>query len=278
MKHLLSLLSVAFLFGCASSPTAPPAPAPVTSFDTIAAAVAGPQRSEANRARDVYRHPVETLEFFGLKNDMKVVEISPGQGWYSEILAPFLKEKGSLVFAAGNPESKNDYRKKGAVKFRELVASKPELYGKATVVVFEPPALVNVGEPNSADMVVTFRNAHNWMQEPKGLTNALKGFYTVLKPGGVLGIEEHRAKPGKQDMKAESGYVTEAYLIKAAEQAGFKLAGKSEINANPKDTRNHPEGVWTLPPTLKLGEKDKDKYVAIGESDRMTLKFVKPAK
>ncbi len=276
MKHLLSLVIFGLITGCASSPPAAP-PAPAVPKGTLAEIVAGPHRSDANKARDVYRHPVETLEFFGVKNDMTVVELWPGGGWYTEILAPFLMEKGKLVAAGGNPDSTNDYRKKSAQKFKDMVAAKPEIYGKVEVIAFEPPALASLGPAGSADMVVTFRNVHNWMQEPKGLETAMKAFYDVLKKGGVLGIEEHRAKAkGKQDPKAKSGYVQEAYLIKAAQKAGFKLAEKSEINANPKDTANHPEGVWTLPPVLRLGEKDREKYVAIGESDRMTLKFVKP--
>ena len=229
----------------------------------LQAAIAGPQRSDANKARDKYRHPLETLTFFGIKPDMTVVEISPGSGWYTEILAPFLKDHGKLYEAVGGGA--------GAKTFDEKLKADPAIYGQ---VIVQPPAQTEIAPAGSADMVLTFRNVHNWL--PRGTTaDYFKAFYRALKPGGVLGITDHRADSSQpQDPKAENGYVRQDYTIHIAEQAGFKLAGTSEINANPKDPRNQP--VWNLPPTLRQGDKDRDKYLAIGESDRMTLKFVKP--
>jgi predicted methyltransferase len=232
----------------------------------LQAAIAGPQRSDVNKARDKYRHPLETLTFFGIRPDMTVVEISPGTGWYTEILAPFLKEHGKLYEAVGGGA--------GAKTFEDKLKSDPAVYGQVIVTTLQPPAQTEIAPAGSADMVLTFRNVHDWL--PRGTTaDYFKAFYRALKPGGVLGITDHRADPSQpQDPKAKNGYVRQDYMIQIAEQAGFKLAGTSEINANPKDPRNQP--VWNLPPTLRQGDKDRDKYLAIGESDRMTLKFVKP--
>ena len=232
----------------------------------LRAAIAGPQRSDANKARDKYRHPFETLTFFGIKPDMTVVEISPGTGWYTEILAPFLKDHGKLYEAVGGGA--------GAKSFEDKLKAEPAVYGKVIVTTLQPPAQTEIAPAGSADMVLTFRNVHDWL--PRGTTpDYFKAFYRALKPGGILGITDHRADPSQpQDPKAGNGYVRQDYMIQIAEQAGFKLAGTSEINANPKDPRNQP--VWNLPPTLRQGDKDRDKYLAIGESDRMTLKFIKP--
>ncbi|HZC47004.1 MAG TPA: methyltransferase domain-containing protein [Candidatus Acidoferrum sp.] len=230
----------------------------------LRAAIDGPQRSEANKARDKYRRPQETLTFFGINPDMTVVEISPGEGWYTEILAPFLKDHGKLYEAVGKGA--------GAKSFEEKVKADPAVYGQ--VIVLQAPGQTEIAPPGSADMVLTFRNVHNWLPRDTS-EDYFKAFYRALKPGGVLGITDHRGDPSQpQDPKAENGYVRQDYVIKLAEHAGFKLAGASEINANPKDLRDHP--VWNLPPTLRAGEKDRAKYLAIGESDRMTLKFVKP--
>jgi predicted methyltransferase len=237
-------------------------------------------RSPENRARDVYRHPVETLEFFGLRPDQTVVEISPGAGgWYTEILAPYLRERGRL-YAAGferdpEPGPAREYQLRGAQGFANKLAERPDLYDRVVVTELGPRRQ-EIAPPGSADLVLTFRNVHGWM----GGGYADKVFaaaYRALKPGGVLGVVEHRADPDKpQDPQARSGYVREDVVIALAEKAGFKLDARSEINANPRDTRDHPMGVWTLPPTLRMGEQDRDKYLAIGESDRMTLRFVKP--
>jgi predicted methyltransferase len=232
----------------------------------LQAAIAGPQRSDANKARDKYRHPLETLRFFGLKQDMTVVEISPGTGWYTEILAPFLKDHGKLYEAVGGGA--------GAKTFEDKLKADPAVYSQVIVTALQPPAETEIAPAGSADVVLTFRNVHDWL--PRGTTrDYFKAFYRALKPGGILGITDHRADPSQpQDPKAKNGYVRQDYMIQIAEQAGFKLAGTSEINANPKDPRNQP--VWNLPPTLRQGNKDRDKYLTIGESDRMTLKFTKP--
>jgi predicted methyltransferase len=227
-------------------------------------------RPATDSDRDRYRHPFETLTWFGLKPDMSVVEIWPGAGWYTEILAPYLKQDGKLYAAVAPGENTAEYRKK--------LTDDPKDYGKVVVTDLNPPTELQMAPAESVDMVLTFRNVHNWMRSGYA-EDVFKAIYLALKPGGVLGLEEHRGDPNApQDPKAASGYVREDYVIKLAEQAGFKLVGRSEINANPKDTKNYPDGVWTLPPTLRLKDVDRSKYQAIGESDRMTLKFVKPLK
>jgi predicted methyltransferase len=239
-----------------------------TALKTI---LAGSHRPAVDAARDQYRHPLETLTWFGVKDNMTVVEVWPGGGWYTDILAPFLKEHGTYYAAGAGPESE------GAKKFKEKLAGNPDLFGKVKMTVLSAPEKLEVAPAGSADMIVTFRNTHNWMANGQA-ESVFKAMYTALKPGGVLGVVEHRGNPAvEQDPKAASGYVREDYVIKLAEGAGFQLAGRSEINANPKDTKDYPQGVWTLPPVLRLKEVDKEKYLAIGESDRMTLKFVKPA-
>jgi predicted methyltransferase len=239
--------------------------------DALKAAIAGEHRAQ-NARRDVYRHPYETLTFFGIKPTMTVVELVPGGGWYTEILAPYLRDKGKYIGAGQAPD------KKGGLAFRAKLDANPALYGKAVTAVFEPPSRYEIAPANSVDMVLTFRNLHNWVGNgDEAVRTTFKEIYKVLKPGGVLGLVDHRLPSSmKQDEKASSGYVHEAYVIKMAESAGFKLAGKSEVNANPKDTADHEKGVWTLPPVLANKDKDREKYMAIGESDRMTLKFVKP--
>lgn len=253
----------------------PPKSAAELYAERIDPILAGAWRSPENKARDQYRHPRETLAFFGLKPGMTLIEITPGGGWYSEILAPLLKDEGSYYAAVTSPLA-GDFAKKQADALRAKFAADPAEYGKAHVIEFDPKT-PNLGAPNSADMVVTFRNIHNWVEA--GTAPAMfKAFFDVLKPGGVLGVTDHRAPPGSDVEKTkDSGYLPQDYVIKLATDAGFKLDAQSEINANPKDTKDYPKGVWTLPPTLQLGDKDKDKYLAIGESDRMTLRFVKPA-
>jgi predicted methyltransferase len=240
--------------------------------DALKAAIAGEHRAE-NAKRDVYRHPYETLTFFGIKPTMTVVELVPGGGWYTEILAPYLRDKGKYIGAGQAIEP----GKKGGLAFRARLDANPGLYGKAVTAVFEPPSRIDIAPAGSVDMVLTFRNLHNWVGDgDASVRTTFKEIYKVLKPGGVLGLVDHRLPVAmKQDEKASSGYVHEAYVISMAESAGFKLAGKSEVNANPKDKADHDKGVWTLPPVLANKEKDREKYVAIGESDRMTLKFVK---
>jgi predicted methyltransferase len=239
--------------------------------------IQGPHRSDANRARDQYRHPKETLLFFGLRPDMTVVEISPANGWYTEIIAPLLKQQGRYYAAV--PALNDDMpeaMKRRDTTYRQMLKAAPELYGEPTVKAYDSAAPVFAPE-GTADLVVTFRNVHNWAKV--GHTQAMfKGFFQALKPGGVLGVVEHRAKPDTPLSKQiESGYMTEQFVIEVATAAGFRLDRSSEINSNALDTKDHPGGVWNLLPNLRgVAESDKPKYRAIGESDRMTLRFVKP--
>ena len=246
--------------------------------DPLAAAIASPARTPKFVARDVYRHPAETLRFFGLRPDQTVVEIWPGRGWYMEILAPYLRDKGKYYAAIEAPDvaGASKEAKDDAALLRQRIADDKAHFGKVIVTELQPPQLTEICPPGSADVVLTFRNVHNWID--KGDEQAqFQAFFKALKPGGVLGVVEHRAKPGVslEDMH-KSGYVDEAYLKKVAAAAGFRFDAESPINDNPKDTKDYPEGVWALPPTLTLGDKDRAKYLAIGESDRMTLRFVKP--
>jgi len=244
----------------------------------IEKAMAGAHRSEANRARDVYRHPRETLSFFGVRPDSSVVEIWPGGGWYTEILAPALRDKGRYYAAHFHVTEKSPkYMGPARANFLKMMAAKPEVYDRVTVTSLDAPVETGIAPRGSADIVLTFRNVHNWTAA-KNDEAMFKAFYDALKPGGTLGVVEHRAAPGTPlEQQIKTGYMTEAYVTWLAEKAGFRLAGRSEVNANPKDTKDHPAGVWTLPPTYRLKDQDREKYRAIGESDRMTLKFVKPA-
>ena len=236
----------------------------------------GEHRSVEHRGRNQSRHPAETLAFFGIRDDMIVVEISPGGGgWYTEILAPFLRENGTLYAGNYDPDAEEKYYQRNSRIFSEKMAASPVLYDKVRITVFDPPEKLEPAPAGSADMVVTFRNFHNWMEDGDHEA-ALQGMHQVLKPGGILGVVQHRGDPHvKQDPKADSGYVRQDYLVQLIESVGFELVSSSEINANPKDTRDHPKGVWTLPPNFDLENVDHEKYAAIGESDRMTLKFVK---
>lgn len=248
----------------------PPASAAQASSSQLDAAIAGKWRDPKNTARDQYRHPKEMLTFFGIRPDMTVIEIWPSGGWFTEILAPYLNANGQYIGALP-PGSKSKTALENKFRFG------PQQYGKAKLIEFDNKA-PNLGADGSADMVLTFRNVHNWAADGSAET-MFKAFFKVLKPGGVLGVEDHRADKGKTlDQVVNTGYLPTDYVIKLATDAGFKLDGQSEVNANPKDNHDHPKGVWTLPPTFELGDKDKAKYQAIGESDRMTLRFVKPAK
>jgi len=244
------------------------------------AAISGEHRSDENKARDVFRRPRETLEFFGFRTDMTVVEIWPGGGWYTEILAPTLKESGTLYAAHYSVNPRYGYQRRYFGAFLTKLGSEPKIYRDVIITSLDVPYEVNIAPRGSADMVLTFRNAHNWVNPGYGAHTGAMTFglmFDALKPGGVLGIVDHRwPDPATEDPNAENGYVSEERIISMAEAAGFKLAARSDLNRNEKDTHVHPEGVWTLPPSLAQGDVDKDKYLAIGESDRMTLKFLKP--
>lgn len=238
-------------------------------------AISGQHRSPENVARDVYRHPKETLLFFELQPDMKVLEILPGSGWYTEILAPVLKDQGELTVASFGADHPTEYLANIHVEYMKLLDTNPDMYGKVKRILFKKTTYLEDIPDNSLDMVVTFRNTHNWIRYG-GIEEIYTAFYRVLKPGGILGVVQHRAdKDADAKQSAENGYVPEKTIIKLAESLGFELVARSEINANPKDTKDHPKGVWTLPPAFRLGDEDKDKYMAIGESDRMTLRFIK---
>ena len=249
----------------------------------LEAAINGQQRSSANVDRDKYRHPEKTLEFFGIRPDMRVIEVLPGGGWYTEILAPFLYDHGKLIEATPPQISQNPFARKMAKRYVEKLAAKPAIYGRVTREPFELPAYMPLGAPDSADMVLTFRNMHDliFANVHGEATDALmqrflRSAYQVLKPGGILGIVAHRAEPSMPVAKSYSlGRLPQAFLIREAEQVGFRLGGTSEVNANPKDPRTIP--VWYLPPSLGQGQKDRTKYEAIGEADNMSLRFVKPA-
>lgn len=231
----------------------------------------GSWRTEKNKARDKYRHPLETLLFFGVKPEAKVIELFPGtNAWYTEILAPFLRGKGQLTIV-------NFKREREDTEQKEKFAGDPERYSKLKVVEISAQSM-SFGEPNSADFFLTFRNVHNFAMNDTYEQFFVEAF-KVLKPGGILGIEDHRAAEGKTFAEAKkSGYLPEAAVIAEAEKAGFKLEARSDINNNPKDTKNYPKSVWSLPPVLAEGDVDREKYLAIGESDRFTLRFVKPKK
>jgi predicted methyltransferase len=240
--------------------------------------VAGDHRSDDNKARDRYRHPAETLTWLGVQPNMTVVELSPGGGWYTEILAPYLREEGKLYAAGNNPKSEVEYRRKGAKRYADKLAASPEIYDKIEVTILEPPDKLEIAPAGSADMIVTFRNFHSWMDEGDKVDTVLRAIFRTLKPGGVFALIDHRGNSNvPQDPKAESGYVNQDHAIALVKKAGFEFVASSEINANPADDADHPEGVWTLPPSLALEDKDREKYLAIGESDRMTLKFRRPA-
>ena len=242
---------------------------PLTAHD-LKGAVASEDRTPKNTLRDSSRNPIETLSFFGIESDMVVIELSPGGGWYTEILANYIHYPGTLIAAHWSKDSEIAYYRRGRANFEKKMSNNP-MYGRVEIV----DLYSELAEENSVDAVLTFRNLHNWIGP--NLDNIFSNTFKSLKPGGVFGIVEHRAKPEtSMEMMKKSGYVTEAHAIKIAKKHGFELAAKSEINANPKDTADHPKGVWTLPPNYRLKDKDRKKYSDIGESDRMTLLFRKP--
>jgi predicted methyltransferase len=271
------------LTGCASSSVdsqnsshdSQPQGASITSLD---AAITGSQRSDKARARDVYRHPKETLLFFDLGPTQAVLEIAPGGGWYTDILAPYLHDAGQLYEAQYVSTSADLAAEDSATDaaYRRKLADAPAIYANVVVGTLHAGQFTGFDAHDRFDRVFTFRNIHNWIKDGQLDVN-LRAFYGALKHGGELGVEEHRARPGTTvQQMIDSGYVTEAFVIEHAQAAGFMLLARSEINANAKDTKDHPHGVWSLPPTYEGGDVDRSRYAAIGESDRMTLKFVKP--
>jgi predicted methyltransferase len=259
--------------------SAPVLAAPAGGVDaSLQHAIAGSWRSAANKARDRYRHPVQTLEFFGLRPDMTVIELAPGGGWYTEILAPVLQANGHLIEAAPPAKGGGAFVHRMATAFESKLKADPAVYGNVKVIPFAPPSQVALGAPNSADMVLTFRNLHDWLnQDPATLAAVFHAAYRVLKPGGVFGITEHRARPYDNATAASRALhrIPEDYVIELGLQSGFQLGGVSEVNANPKDMET--VNVHRLPPDLSGPAGEHAQMEAIGESDRMTLRFVKPA-
>ncbi len=242
---------------------------------SLDAALAGAHRSDDHRERDRHRHPKETLSFFGLEPTMHVIEIWPGGGWYTEVLAPILRDHGKLTVATTDPESEG-YRGRFARDFAAKLAAAPGVYDQVDTVVLQPPEKLALGADSSADMVLTFRSTHSWMMDNTHEA-AYRAFFAVLKPGGILGVVQHRDREGATPpIEQRRGYVPQAFVVELAKKVGFELVESSEINANPKDTKDHPDHVWSLPPSLRGKAEDKSKYIEIGESDRMTLKFRKP--
>ena len=279
-----TVITAALLAACSPEPTNQddanksklPAKQASTSDSTGAKPKVAPTRSAAELARDQYRHPAETLMFFQVEPSHTVVELWPGGGWYTAILAPYLKQNGQLIAAHFPADSEISFFQKSRVTFNKRFLLQPELYGNIYVTELAPPQKLRIAQAGEADRVLTFRNVHNWMrnrQEQAVFDEAFR----VLKQGGILGVVEHRAPDSfSRDEMVETGYVTESYVTQLAINAGFVPAGHSEINANPKDSRDHPHGVWSLPPTLRGGDVNRAGFMAIGESDRMTLKFRKP--
>ncbi|HEY1873662.1 MAG TPA: methyltransferase domain-containing protein [Steroidobacteraceae bacterium] len=270
-KALAATAAAVLAAACASSSSR------LSTADALTAILAGDQRPPEERARDVYRHPKDTLLFFGIRPETRVLEVWPEPGWYTAVIAPLVRDKGKYFggVIAADPSSK--YITHRLEEYQARLAARPDLYDRVAVVTFAPDGADAV-PPDSVDMVLTFRNIHNWMARDQA-AQAFRSMYRALKPGGVLGVVEHRGNPAvPQDPKAKSGYVNEDYAIKLIEEQGFRLVAKSGVNDNPKDTKDYEQGVWTLPPTYRLGAKDREKYAAIGESDRFTLRFVKPTR
>ena len=242
----------------------------------LRAAVDGPGRSPANRLRDGARHPFETLRFFGVLPQHHVIEIAPGGGWYTEILAPYLRERGRLLAAHYAADDAAEGRRKSRANFQAKLAATPALYDRVVLGTLpRGAAFTDLAVPGGVDAVLTFRNVHNWIEDGH-LDDTLRAFHALLKPGGMLGVVDHRASPGTTlERIKSSGYVTEALMQERAAAAGFTLHSRSEVNANLRDGHDHPNGVWSLPPTLRGGEVDRAKFLAIGESDRFTHRYVK---
>ncbi len=279
-RSLSAVLVFALALASALLLAAPESPATTAEAtgDRLQRAIASSARSAESRARDASRHPEETLRFFGIEPGMQVLELWPGGGWYTEILAAFLAGDGKLVVTNYDPNGpQEEARHRYARELADRLAADTERFGAVEVIEIDPPERFDLGADGRFDLIVTFRNNHGWIRGGYH-DQVYREAFRVLKPGGVFGVVQHRAPEGADvTSSAENGYVPEAYVIAAAERAGFELAARSEINANPRDTKDHPKGVWTLPPNFRLGDEDRARYEAIGESDRMTLRFVKPA-
>ncbi|HME41105.1 MAG TPA: hypothetical protein VKG63_19275 [Steroidobacteraceae bacterium] len=266
LRSVFAVTALTFVGSFAASAAAPPDPA-------LVSAVGNPARNPAAVARDAARHPVEELTFFGLKPAMTVVELWPGGGYWTEILGPYLAAAGHYYVAL--PAPGNDEEDAGVKRFHARIAAQKDRMGTLHETVLGAGHF-DIAPPGSADLVLTFRNLHNWMDDGYA-DEALAAAFKALKPGGILGIEEHRGRNDQpQDPKAKNGYVRQDHAISLAKKAGFVFVESSEINANPRDTKDWVDGVWTLPPSLSQGEKDRAKYVAIGEADNFVLKFRKP--
>lgn len=244
--------------------------------DGLASAVAAAHRSAPNRARDPWRHPLETLRFFGLQREQTVIEIAPGAGWYTEILAPWLRDRGRLIAAHYARDDASEYRRRSRAVFDRFLATRSDLYDRVVTVTLPTSArFTDLPAATAADAIVTFRNVHNWLTDGH-LDQTLRAFALALKPGGVLGVVDHRAPAGASlDWMTRSGYVSEALMESAAQAAGFRLQARSEVNANPLDDKYHPNGVWSLPPSFRGGAVDRERYAAIGESDRFTHRYIR---
>lgn len=250
------------------------APLALADFDWNTA-LNGDHRADGNAARNEARHPRETLEFFGLEPGMTVMEISPGGGWYTEVLAPLLKGNGKLIAAHYAPNG-GSYSRRSLGGFLQKMGEN-DIYSEVEVGFLQPPQAMTPAAPNTVDLAVAFRNVHSWMRMNQ-VEMFFAAIYDSLKPGGVLGVVQHRGIPGTDvETMTKTAYITEEQVIEYAELAGFEFDARSEVNANARDTKDYPGGVWTLPPVLREGDKDREKYIAIGESDRMTLRFRKPA-
>ena len=247
-----------------------------TADSRLAKVIAGDQRSAANKARDAYRHPLQTLTFFGITPRSTVVELWPFGGWYTEILAPYLRDQGVYYAAAMDPASKDPEDLSYNDSLKKLLAARPDLYSKVRLSVLAK-GKSEIAPAGTADLVVTFRNIHNWVWAGMD-KDVYAAAYRALKPGGVFGVVEHRSNDPNHQPKEGEAYVGEDWAVKQIEAAGFKLVARSNINHNPKDTKDYPKGVWTLPPSYALGDQDRAKYAAIGEADNFLLKFRKPAR
>jgi predicted methyltransferase len=257
------------LAGCATTSGREPTAA---ALDVI---LAGNQRTAADRARDPFRHPKQTLLFFGIRPDTRVLQVWPESGWYTKIIAPLVHARGRYYAGLIAPDPGSRFLTARRARYRQLLASRPDLYGRVQVVTF-PLHGGDAVPPGSVTMVLSFRDLHEWLALGDA-PQALATIYRALAPGGVFGVVDDRGNPGvPQDPAAKNGYVGQQYAIRLIEAAGFRLVATSQINANPQDTKNYPAGVWTLPPVYRLGNTDRARYAAIGESDRFTLKFVKP--